>query len=375
MTKTQFKNVNIAAIKTIVPEKFINIDDETKYFINSPKKLARAKEMIGFGIRHVVDKDITSLDLALEAGKNLIDELKIEKKSIDTLLFLSQSRDYKLPTCANILHGLLGLSENCAAIDISQGCSGYVYALWLAHTLISSEASKKVLLLSADTLSKYSYIDNRLTAPIFGDSGSATLLEYVDDNNVAYFDLGSKGSHWNKLCIPAGGDRIPIDEDILKIDYFDNQKNRWNLAHIYMDGLGVFNFTMEYAPRSIKELLEYSKCDKNEISLFALHQANKQIVKTIASKMDLPIEKTPVNTFSEYGNTACNSIATVLSHNLTNENNDKVLCCSFGVGLSWASAIINLSATTNLGISLYKKNNIEFNFLEYWKNNFLHKGE
>lgn len=375
MTKSKFKNVCVTAIKTIVPEKVINIDDEEKYFQNCPKKFIRAKKMIGFGKRHVVDEYTTSLDLAYEAGKQLFNDLNIDSKSIDTLLFLSQSRDYKLPTSANILHGLLDLSENCAALDISQGCSGYVYALWLAHSLISSGASNKLLLLSADTLSRYSYEDNRLIAPIFGDSASATLLEYNENNNIAYFDLGSKGSLWDKLCIPAGGDRIPIDENILKTDYVDNDKNRWNLSHLYMDGLGVFNFTMEFAPKCIEDLLQFSSCKKNDISMFALHQANKQIVSSIAKKAELPLEKTPVNTFTEYGNTACNSIATVLSHNLTSANCSKVLCCSFGVGLSWASAILDLSHIRNLGISDMTSEKTVFNNKEYWINKFINKGE
>lgn len=371
--KSQFKNVKITAIKSIVPNSIINIDDEVKYFADNPKKVNRAKNMIGYGTRHVVDKNTTSLDLAGTVAEQLINETKTDKNSIDTLLFLSQTPDYKLPSSANILHGLIGLSENCAALDIVQGCSGYVYALWLAHSLISSGASKRLLLLAGDTMSKYSYQDNRLINQIFGDSASATLIEYDEKIKTAYFDLGSRGKDWKEICIPAGGNRIPIDEEIINMDYTDNEDNRWNLSHLIMNGLGVFDFTVDVAPKSINELLKYSKLKKEDINLFALHQANKQIVQAVASKADISLEKTPYDTFSKYGNTTLNSVPTVLCQHLTKENCNKVLCCSFGVGLSWATAILDLSKAKNFGISEYKQSEESINQKEYWINRFLKK--
>ena len=114
-------------------------------------------------------------------------------------------------------------------------------------------------------MSKYSYQDNRLINQIFGDSASATLIEYDEKIKTAYFDLGSRGKDWKEICIPAGGNRIPIDEKIINMDYTDNEDNRWNLSHLIMNGLGVFDFTVDVAPKSINELLKYSKLKKEDI--------------------------------------------------------------------------------------------------------------
>lgn len=378
MSKVLFKNCKITAIKTVVPNDYIDIDDEIKYFENSEKKLNRAKKIIGYGRRHIVDKNTTSLDLSYEAAESLLTELDINREEIDTLLFVSQTRDYLLPTSANVLHGLLNLSENCAAMDVSQGCSGYVYALWFAHSLIQSGASKKLLLLSSDTISKYSNQDNRLTAPIFGDSASATLLEYTEKECNAYFVLGSKGKGFDKIIIPAGGSRIPVTSDIVDKVVVDENNNHWKNQDIIMSGVDVFNFTMDYAPKSINEVLEFSNYSKEDIGMYALHQANKQIVESVAIKAEIPLEKTPTNTFSDYGNNACNSIAVNLTQNINGLGRGNALLCGFGVGLSWASSIINIDGTKNLGISLYKdtKNTKTVEELkEYWYNRFITKGE
>ena len=378
MSKVKFNNVKIKAIKTVVPKDVINIDDEIEYFDNSEKKLNRAKKMLGFGKRHVTGKNTTPSDLCYEAAKQLIEELNIDKNSIDCLLFLSQGRDYSSPTTANCLHGWLDLSEDCAVMDISQGCSGYVYALWLVHSLVQSGSAKRVLLLSGDASSKASYQSNRLVAPIFGDSGSATLIEYSEESTPSYFSLGSRGKDYDKIICPAGGMRLPVDDDSLKNDVFDEFGNKWNLSHLIMSGIDVFNFTLDYVPAAINEIIEYSKVFKDDISMFALHQANKQIIESVALKAGIPLEKTPTNTFSEYGNNACNSLGVVLSHNLNENIHGNILVSGYGVGMSWASAIINIDGVKNLGISLYedtKNTPTREELKKYWINRFKTKGE
>lgn len=378
MSKVIFKNCKISGIKTVVPEKVINIDDEIQYFENSEKKLNRTKKIIGFGTRHIVDKNTTASDLAYEAAQQLIEELNINREEIDTILFLSQGRDYSSPTTANVLHGLLDLSENCSAMDISQGCSGYVYALWIAHSLVASGASKKLLLLSGDTASRGAFQDNRLVAPIFGDSGSATLLEYTDEKDYnAYFSLGSKGKGWDKIISPASGSRIPVDEEIATKIVKDEYGNPWKLTQTIMSGIDVFNFTLDYVPTNINDVIDLSGKTKEDISTYFLHQANKQIVESVAMKAEIPLEKTPTNTFSTYGNNACNSVCVNITHNLS-KSDKNILLCGYGVGLSWASAIVNAESINNLGISIYKdtKNTKTAEELkEYWYNRFITKGE
>ena len=378
MVESVFKHVRFAGIKTVIPKDFINIDDEIKYFGNNPKKLARAKKMIGFGKRYLTNENTTAADLCFEAATLLITEMNVNKEEIDGLIFLSQCRNYYSPASANILQGDLELSQNCAAFDISQGCSGYVYALWLASSMIASGACKKIILLSGDTMSKHSYNDNRLVAPIFGDSGSATFLEYTDEENPSYFVLGSDGTGWDKIVIPAGGEKIPVDDEITKTDIIDEAGNRWNLRHLIMQGVDVFNFTIDKAPDNINRCITLSGLAKDDISMFALHQANKQIVDAVANKAEIPLDKTPSDTFSEYGNTTCNSVATVLTHHLLKQTEGMVLTCGYGMGLSWASGIINMKDVYNGGFSYFSGTDkllTKQQLKDYWKNQFVHKGE
>ena len=375
MSKNIFHNVKITAIKTVVPKDFINIDDEIEYYDNSEKKLNRVKNILGCGKRHTADENTTAVDLCRDAANLLFEELHFDRNEIDTLLFVSQSHDYILPASANVLHGMLNLPENCAALDLLQGCSGYVYALWIAHSLIQSGSSKKLLLLSGDTKSKNSFQANRLTAPLFGDSGSATLLEYTEEKSSAYFILGSNGQDWEKIIMPAGGYRIPIDEEIIKTIVKDDNGFPWKLNQTLMDGLGVFRFVMNYVPQSIKDTLDFANCTKEDIELYILHQANKQIVESVAKKAEIPLEKTPTNTFKDYANCACNSVAVNITQNCKNVKGN-ILLCSFGTGMSWASAIIDLSNIKNLGISFAKPVNTTIKELkEYWYKKFLTKGE
>lgn len=377
MSFVTFKNCKISAIKTVIPKDFINIDNETEFFGHSEKKLERAKKILGFGKRHYVDEKTTALDLGYEAAKELIKKTGIERSEIDTLLFLSVCRDYTVPTSANVLHGLLDLAENCAVTDISQGCSGFVYALWMAHSLIQSGASKKLLLISADTFSRYSCRENRLVSPIFGDSASAVLLEYSPEESFSFFSLGSKGKDYDKIICPAGGARIPVDNQISDKVVTDKFNNPYKLNHLMMSGIDVFDFTLEYVPKAVNEILDYAGMSDKDISMYLLHQANKQIVQSVAQKAEIPLEKTPVNTFSEYGNNSCNSIGVHITNNIFNMSGN-ILLCGYGVGMSWASAILKADSINNLGISTYedtKNTKSKEELKEYWYNRFITKEE
>lgn len=372
---SKFKNVKISGFVTVIPENKINIDDEIKYFDNSEKKLNRAKKMIGFGTRYVVGPNTTVVDMAEEAANILINELFVEKKSIDTLILVTQSPDYLYPASSCILHGRLGLSDNCASFDVGLGCSGYVYGLWLAHSLISSGASKKVLLLAGDDPSTHSCSDNRISNPIFGDAASATLLECTQEDNEAYFTMGSRGSGWDKIVAPATGRRLPLRSDISNIEIKDMAGNIWHPYDEILKGMDVFNFTMEIAPKNIADIFEYSGKNFDDIDYVSIHQANKQIVDTIISKAQIPQEKTTSEIFSKYGNNSTNSVMTVICDKLQNKTPGAVLMCTFGVGLSWGSAIVNIGSARNLGIRFMKNKSMPSreDMLNRWIKHF--KGE
>lgn len=349
----RFNHVKITGIKGVVPERVINIDDEIQYYDNDPKKLARNKKILGLGTRHVVDDGVTSADLCEEAARLLFKEMNIDTDEIDTLIVASTTPDYVVPSSAHRLHGKLNLDEHCTCFDMNGGCTALIHALWTAHSLISSGAARKILLLSGDIPSRRNDVRNRITSMLLADAAAAILLEYTEEENTAYFLTGSRGKNWDTLVIPAGGARLPIRKDIADIEVTDTAGNVWHLWDDVMKGMAVFDFTMEIGPRSISEILEYAGLTKDDIDLFALHQANKQIVDTIRKHANIPAEKTPTSAFEKYANCSTIAVLTVLLDCLKPEMK-RVLMCTFGVGLSWGSCIVNTNSVHNGGISIFK---------------------
>lgn len=349
----RFNHVKITGIKGVVPERVINIDDEIQYYDNDPKKLARNKKILGLGTRHVVDEGVTSADLCEEAARLLFKEMNINTDEIDALIVASTTPDRIVPSTAHRLHGKLCLNERCSCLDMNGGCTALIHALWLAHSLIESEAARKVLVLGGDILSRRNDVRNRISSMIFSDAGGAVLLERTQKNVPSYFLTGSRGKNWDTLVVPAGGERLPVRKDIADIEITDATGNVWHLWDDIMKGMDVFNFTMEIGPKSISEILEYAGLTKDDIDLFALHQANKQIVDTIRKHANLPSEKTPSVSFERHANCSTIAVLTVLLDCLKPEMK-RILMCTFGVGLSWGSCIVNTDGLYNGGISVFK---------------------
>ena len=180
MGKSRFKHVTVKGYTVVLPENHIDIDDELEYFDNNPKKLARQKKMIGFGRRYVADELTTVTDLAETAATRLFKGLDISPDKIEALIVVDHTPDYLGPCDACILHGRLGLKRGIPAFDVNIGCSGYIYGLWLAHTMIESGAVHNCLVVAGDLATSGTNQSNRKRAPLFSDSASATLLEFSE---------------------------------------------------------------------------------------------------------------------------------------------------------------------------------------------------
>lgn len=346
MSNSKFNNVKIKGITTVVPNNRINIEDEISFYNDDLKTLERNKKILGLGTRYVVEKGVTALDLCEEAARNLINEMDINKDEIDAVVFVSACHDYHAPASACILHGRLDLNENCACFDVGGlSCSGFVYGLWLAHSLISSGASKKCLLLAGDTNSMHSNINNRNSIMLYGDAGSATLLEYTEEANTAYFHMGTRGKDWDKIIAPSIGHRLPIKEDILNLEIKDKNGNVWHFWEDILQGMDVFKFTLDKAPSGIQNVIEYSGIAKDDIDFYAMHQANGQIVKTVAQHSGIPKDKFSAETFTKYANCGSAAIVTNICDQLKNKNIQNLLLATFGIGFSWGMAIVNLENT------------------------------
>lgn len=293
--------------------------------------------------KRICDANICSSDLCFEAAQRLLHALGWEKESVDCLIFVSQTPDYILPATSCILQDRLGLSSTCYSLDISLGCSGWVYGLSVITSLLSAGGMKRGLLLAGDTISKICSKNDQSTRPLFGDAGTVTALEYTgNQEDLFYFQMNSDGHGYDAIIVPQGGSRSPLTMD----SFSENTRDKGcasNGAQLSLEGMDVFSFGIKCAPESVKELLEYFKLDKEQIDYFLFHQANlfmnKKITKKIKISPPLDEKKVPFS-LKDYGNTSCASIPLTMVtqlHKELKEQSLNLLACGFGVGLSWGS--------------------------------------
>lgn len=350
-----FEDVRICGVKTVVPEHCIDIDDELQYFDNNPKKLARQKKMNGYGRRYIADDRTTVTDLACSAANMLLEEMGVDRSDIDLLVFVNQKPDFPEPCDACVAHGRLGLKKGCTSLDINLGCSGYAHALMTAHALMSTGGYKTGLLLAGDLCARINDQSNRKVAPVFGDAASATLLKYERGcGRKACFVTGTDGAGYDKIIHPAGGLYLPIDEEVLSLKVTDQSGNDFNLIVGQMKGEDVFNFTMEVGPQLIKDTMAAAGWTNDDVDLFSIHQANKQIVEMVVDRAGIPVEKAPAETFTKYANNSTNSVVTVICDQGIGRELKNVVLASFGIGLSWGGAAVDLSGMYNGGVATYR---------------------
>lgn len=373
MAISQFKHVKITGIDYVIPSNICrNIDDYIHLFDNSTKKLERAKKIIGYGPRYSAPEGITTVDICVQSAGHLISKLNIDKSTIDAVILVTQTPDYISPASAQIIQKELGLQKSCAVFDVTQGCTGYVYGLWLASSLIESRASKRVLLCSGDVIRIDPDLDQKGSL-LFSDAGCSTILEYSDDEVYSSYLIGSDGYQYEAMLSPSSGARLPVNTETLNTIITDKDGNRWRLSGSFMDGLAVFDFTMNVIPEHIKELLSISNFQVDDMEFFAIHQANKQILETLAAKAGIPEDKYSTDTFIKYGNTSGTSCLLNLldccNTSFVNKKKPYALI-SYGIGLSWASAILQFNFLQYSDIRL-----VPFNVkrtykeeFEYWKN-------
>ncbi|HNE93482.1 MAG TPA: ketoacyl-ACP synthase III, partial [Chitinophagaceae bacterium] len=261
------------------------------------------------------------------------------------MIFISQTRDYILPNTACIIQNKLGLSKTCMAFDIPLGCSGYTYGLSVAASILSNGCLKKALLIVGDVSASELSHKDKTTYMLFGDAVTVTALEFTEDTNeVMHYNLQTDGSGYEAIIIPDGGLRNPFNKDSLELKEYKDKICR-NNTQVFLDGMKVFEFSIREVAKNITQLLKF--IDKNifDFDYYIFHQANLLMNETIRKQLKLSKEVVPYS-LEKYGNTSCGSIPLTLVSELNNQLNyeDKHYVFSgFGVGLSWASAVINLN--------------------------------
>ncbi len=346
MAFLEINNVRIAGVAAGVPRNIRRTKDAS--FVGYT-----AEDFINeTGVKEArISNTLCTSDLSYAAAEQLISDLGWDKKEIEALVFVSQTADYILPCTACILQDRLGLSKECFTQDITLGCSGWVYGLATVASLMQFGTIKKALLLCGDAKtrprsskknvsenSKETPIETRITASLFGAAGTATALEYTNTTSRLLFHFGTDGSGFDAIITPDGGSRGGIDKDRSFEPYEFEGKLTIRLNTV-MKGMDVFSFGISTAPKSVKKLAEYFGFNYLDEDFFVFHQANKKMNDFIAKKLKLPREKVPIS-MDEFGNTSSASIPLTMVTRLKEklaEGDKKLLCCGFGVGLSWGT--------------------------------------
>jgi 3-oxoacyl-[acyl-carrier-protein] synthase-3 len=339
MAYLQYKGVGISAMAAAVPRTVINNYEYTRFF---PKEeVKEVVDKVGVFERRFADAETCSSDLCFAATEKLIADNQIDRSEIDLLVFISQTPDYRMPATSIILQHRLGLSNSTIAFDINLGCSAFIYGMSVVYAMMQQTGLRKALILDGETRSKVYSPKDRRTAFIFGDAGVAALVERNEKFGNSFFSLNSDGSRENLIKINAGGYRNPSSPETLTEKVVDEYGNIRSEEQGYMNGGDVFTFVNREVPRDIKNLLEYTQRDKDSFDFLVFHQANNFINTHVAKKLKLDMDKIP-STIEKFGNTSSVSVPLTIVSELNGKINGEksLLLSAFGVGMTWATAIV-----------------------------------
>ncbi len=283
--------------------------------------------------RHIAETNETAFDLSVKACDKLF--AKTDKNTIDTIIYCTQSPDYIMPSNAFLLHKHYNMNESAFSFDFNHACTGYIYGLLMADSFLKSGLASKILLVNADTYSKYINKKDRSTRVLFGDGAAASILSNISEGGIIDKSIITVGKGYRNFWIPAGGARSPKNNNTSK-----NKKNDLgnirNMENIYMDGMGVWSFINSTIPNQIFSLLEKNSISINQIDMFVFHQASKMTLDSLTRKMKIPSSKVVTNLMN-IGNVVSASIPIALKEGFKRKElntNQTIIIAGFGVGLS-----------------------------------------
>lgn len=299
----------------------------------------------GVAVRGVAGADECASDLGIEAAKRLFESGAASPQEIDFLVFCTQSPDYFTPTTACVMQDRLGLRTSCGAVDINQGCSGYVYGLALAKSLVEAGTAENVLLITADTYMKFINRRDRSLLTLFGDGGAATLIQSVESDSelIGPFVLGTDGRGANQIIVKAGGLRCP-PTPATALEKQDDSGNWRSEQNLFMNGADVFGFALKTVPEAVRQLLEKCHLDIEDLDFVIPHQANKFMLERLRAKMKIPAEKFWID-MEQCGNTVSSTIPIALEGAIQQgrvKRGDRVALVGFGVGYSWGATVVRI---------------------------------
>ncbi len=341
MITAKFDNLKISGIACSVPsKKEVIMDKYSKIF--GEDSVSKFSKMTGVVSRNVSLKEQTASDLAFKSAEFLLNKKNINSDSIGAIVFVTQTPDYRIPATACVLHTRLNLSKDCIAFDVNLGCSGYVYGLHILSSLMTNSNIARGLLLVADTSTKSIAPEDSTSVMLFGDSGSATLIEKTNTNVCMNMGFRTDGEGFKAIIIPAGAYRNLASPKERTMWGDGNVRSDYDL---YMNGTDVFSFTISEVPKLINEFMDYTNTNPDSYDSLIMHQANLYILKQVAKRCKFPFEKVPIS-MDRYGNTSVTSIPLTLSDKYGDKNDKtiKALLAGFGIGLSWGVVSTEINA-------------------------------
>jgi 3-oxoacyl-[acyl-carrier-protein] synthase-3 len=334
----EISDVRIAGLSACVPKKRLS---NHNYNWITQKERDQLIQMIGVEFRHVAGPGQTTSDLCFQAAEQLLGNLGWECGEINLLVFVSQSRDYIIPSTSAILQDRLKLPKTCITIDINLGCSGYVYGLSVISSLIRTTGIQKALLLVGDLSNVTSNYRDKSTYPLFGDAGTATALELKPGYASMQFNLQTDGSGYEAIIIRDGGVRNLVNKKSFAIKKY-GEGIYHNRMQVSLNGIEVFNFSLREVVPNIKTTLKHFNRQLDEFDFLLFHQANRLINETIRKMLKVDPARVPYS-LHDFGNTSCSSIPLTMVTQIRNglcNRSQKLLLSAFGIGLSWGTALI-----------------------------------
>jgi 3-oxoacyl-[acyl-carrier-protein] synthase-3 len=317
--------VRILAVGHHAPSSILTNEDLEKVLDTSDEWITTRT---GMKRRHVSAPEQATSDLAIAAARMALSHAGLQPADIDCYVVATVTPDFPFPATACIVASRLGAADK-AAFDIEIACSGFIYGLTVASSLIRSGVYKRVMLIGAETLTKIVNRNDRATAVLFGDGAGAVILEASSADSFLSSELGSDGSRPEVLRVPAGGSRRPLTASALEAGD----------QYIYMEGREVFKFAVTKMIEATDSALRKANLEKSDVDWLIPHQANKRIIDSAAKYLQMPEEKVIVN-IHEYGNTSAASIPIALSEAVQSgkiKDGDVIVFVGFGGGLSWGA--------------------------------------
>ena len=346
--------IHLDGIAAVISDKIVPVE---KYCagLASPKKLRKLIETTGFESLSIADVDVCCSDMCYQAAVHLLDKMGGGRTSVDALIFVTQSPDYLVPATAYILQDRLHLKSDCLVFDIDLGCSGFVYGLYVAASMLSSPDVNRVMVCCGDVGDRSKRPKTTTNSVIFGDAGTCAVVSKGTATGKVLFNVHSYGDRWHYLYSEGQGFRYV--KNIASGKYELDENGEIPKKRSFMDGMGIMDFTLNEVVDNINELIAAAGLDKNDIGAYLFHQPQKLLVDDLAKALGLNPETVIANA-QHIGNASSASIPLLLTEigaAWSERPNKKVLMSGFGVGLSVASVIMDLDNLICLETKHYER--------------------